>query len=407
MPQFAYKVRDERGGAATGTLQANNVSDATRTLQDEGKTVISVQEDFAQLNSSEEVPLLGGIKKVKKDDVIFFAAQLAVMVDTGVPLSEALDMIGSQSDHTGLKKLLSEVSEDVKGGMEFSNALDKHPRQFDTLFVSLMRASEASGTMGPMLQRVSDYMEEQRKTRKRIKGAMIYPSCMLGFCLVIIICLLVFVLPKFEKIYAGKKAVLPAPTRVLLGISHGFTDYWPFIVGGLAVGITGLVMYVRTPGGQQAVDTFRIRMPIMGGMFRKACLARSLRCLAVMVSTGVSMIEGLEITSRVAGNRHFKAVWDKVSDGVKEGSNLSDGLKDSPLIPGNVCQMISAGERSGKLGMVMDRVARFCEEDLKVAVKAITDMIEPAMIIIMGLIVGGIAMALLLPVFKMAKVAGH
>ena len=406
MPEFAYRVRESSGGMSTGTLHAANVSDAANMLKNEGKMVISLQENFAQ-TSSEEISLSGGIKKVKKDDVIFLAAQLAVMVDTGVPLSEALDMIGAQSDHTGMKKLLAEVSQDVKGGIEFSAALEKHPRQFDTLFVSLMRASEASGTMGPMLQRVSDYMEEQRKTRKRIKGAMIYPSCMLGFCVVIIICLLVFVLPKFEKIYAGKKAVLPAPTRFLLGISHAFTDYWMFILGGLVVGVTGIIMYARTPGGQQALDTFRLRMPIMGGMFRKACLARSLRCLSTMVSTGVSMIEGLDITSRVSGNRHYQAVWKKVSEGVQEGANISEGLIDSPLIPGNVCQMISAGEKSGKLSMVMDRVARFCEDDLKVAVKAITDMIEPAMIIIMGLIVGGIAMALLLPVFKMAKIAGH
>jgi type IV pilus assembly protein PilC len=406
MPQFAYRVRDEVGGFATGTLQASSVSDATHTLQGQGKTIISLQEDFGQVDS-EEVPLLGGTKKVKKDDIIFFAAQLAVMVDTGVPLSEALDMIGSQSDHGGLKKLLAEVSEDVKGGMEFSSALEKHPNQFDTLFVSLMRASEASGMMGPMLQRVSDYMEEQRKTHKRIKGAMVYPACMLGFCVVIIICLLVFILPKFEKIYAGKKAILPAPTRVLLALSHGFTDYWYLILGGAIAVVGGLIMYLRTPGGQRGLDTFRIRMPVMGGMFRKACLAKSLRCLSTMVTSGVGMIDGLKITSRVAGNRHYKAVWDKVSDGVKEGSNLSDGLRDSPLIPGNVCQMISAGEKSGKLGMVMDRVARFCEDDLKVAVKAITDMIEPVMIIVMGLIVGGIAMALLMPVFKMSKVAGH
>jgi len=406
MPEFAYKVRQGAAGVSSGTLQAGSVSDATAILKSEGKSIISLQETFAYANS-EELALMGGVRRVKKDDVIFFAAQLAVMVDTGVPLSEALDMIGSQTEHAGMKKLLAEVSEDVRGGVEFSAALAKHPKQFDTLFVSLMRASEASGTMGPMLQRVSDYMEEQRKTRKRIKGAMIYPACMLGFCLVIIICLLVFVLPKFEKIYAGKKAVLPAPTRFLLGISHAFTDYWMFILGGAIIGVGGLIWYVKTPAGRAALDTFRLRMPIMGGMFRKACLARSLRCLSTMVSTGVSMIEGLDITSRVSGNRHFKAVWDKVSDGVQEGSNISQGLMDSPLIPGNVCQMISAGEKSGKLDMVMDRVARFCEDDLKVAVKAITDMIEPAMIIIMGLIVGGIAMALLLPVFKMSKIAGH
>jgi type IV pilus assembly protein PilC len=406
MPQFAYKVRDKVGGFSTGMVSADSVSDATRTLQRQEKTIISLQEDFGQV-ASEEMPLVGGLRKVKKDDVIFFAAQLAVMVDTGIPLSEALDMISSETEHTGLKKLLGEVSGDVRGGMEFSAAVEKHPRQFDTLFVSLMRASEVSGTMGPMLQRVSDYMEDQRKMRKRIKGAMIYPSCMLGFCVVVIICLLVFVLPKFEKIYAGKKAVLPAPTRFLLGISHAVTDFWPFILGGLIIGVSGLMMYLRTPGGRAAMDTFRLRMPIMGGMFRKACLAKSLRCLSTMVTTGVSMIEGLDITSRVSGNRHFKAVWDKVAEGVKEGSSVSEGLIDSPLIPGNVCQMISAGEKSGKMGMVMDRVARFCEDDLKVAIKSITDMIEPAMIIIMGLIVGGIAMALLLPVFKMSKIAGH
>jgi type IV pilus assembly protein PilC len=405
MPQFSYQIRDKAGGFSSGVIQADNVSGATGSLQTQGNTVLSLQEDFGSI-ASEEVPLIGGLKKVKQDDVIFFAAQLAVMVDTGVPLSEGLDMIAAETEHTGMKKLLGEISDDVKGGVEFSSALEKHPKHFDTLFVSLMKASEISGTMGPMLQRVSDYMEEQRKTRKRIKGAMVYPSCMLGFCVIIIVCLLVFVLPKFEKIYAGKKAILPAPTRFLLGISHGITDYWPYILGALVVGAVSLRMYVKTPGGQMALDTFRIKMPIMGGMFRKACLARSLRCLSTMVSTGVNMIEGLDITSRVSGNRHYKAVWDHVADGVKEGSSVSDGLVDSPLVPGNVCQMISAGEKSGKMGMVMDRVARFCEDDLKVAVKAITDMIEPAMIIIMGLIVGGIAMALLMPVFKMSKVAG-
>jgi len=406
MAQFAYKVRDDSGGFSTGVLEAHSSAEATQLLQNDGKMVVSLHEDVGE-TYGEELPMFGGARKVKKDDIIFLTTQLAVMVDTGVPLSEALDMIGSNSDHTGVKKLLREVSDDVKAGTEFSTALEKHPKVFDTLFVSLMRASEASGTMGQMLQRVSKYMEQQRETRKRIKGAMVYPACMLGFCVVIIVCLLVFILPKFEKIYAGKKAVLPTPTRVLLGISHGLTDYWPFIVGGLALGITGLVMYLRTPGGQDAMDTFRIRMPVLGNMYRKACLAKSLRCMSTMVSTGVSMLEGLEITANVSGNRHYHAVWSNVALGIKEGSTVADELMDSALIPSNVCQMIRAGEKSGKLGMVMDRVAKFCEEDLKVAVKAVTDMIEPAMIIIMGVIVGGIAMALLLPVFKMSKIASN
>jgi type IV pilus assembly protein PilC len=303
--------------------------------------------------------------------------------------------------------MIEEVGGDVRGGVEFSAALEKHPKVFNTLFVSLMRASEASGTMGKMLQRVSEYMEQQRETRKRIKGAMTYPMCMLFFCVIVVVCLLVFILPRFEKIYAGKDAVLPVPTRVLVAMSHAITDYWPLIIGGLVTGVVALAFYLRSSGGRRMLDTVRIRVPVLGKLCRKACLARSLRCMATMVSTGVSMLDGLDITAKVAGNRHYDDIWNRVADGVKEGATVSEQLCDCPLIPPSVAQMIDAGERSGKLGMVMDRVAKFCEDDLKVAVKTMTDLIEPVMIIVMGIIVGGIAMALLLPVFKISKVVGR
>lgn len=343
-------------------------------------------------------------KRVKHDQVIFLASQLAIMVDTGVPLDEALDSIAEQTDHSGLKVLVTDISDRVKGGAEFSGALESHPKIFDTLFISLMRASEASGTMGQMLVRASDYMESQRETRKRVKGAMIYPACMMGFCVLVVIGLMAFVLPRFEKIYAGKGAALPLPTRVLMGISAALIAYWPFIIVGLAGLITAGALYFRSPGGKMLLDKLRITIPIIGPMYRKACLARSLRTLATMVSSGVSMLEGLAITATAAGNHYYYKIWMDLAESVKEGSNLADPLYESDLIPRTVSQMISAGERTGKLGTVMDRIARHCEDDLKIAVKTITIMIEPIMIIIMGLIVGGIAMALLLPVFSIAKV---
>lgn len=408
MAQFAYKVRDDGGAMSAGVLDAHDLTDARDTLREEGKSIVSLQENFGPAGQQgETVVPLGGHKRIKTDDVIYFTTQLAVMVDTGVPLIDALDAIASHTAHPGLKRVLDEMCEDVRGGVEFSAALAKHPKVFDTLFVALMRASEMSGTMGQMLQRVSTYMEDQRGTRKRIKGAMVYPLCMLGFCVVVVVSLLIFVLPRFEKIYAGKNAVLPVPTRALLAISHTLTDYWPFIIGALAAAVVGGVTYFRSENGQRVLDTIRIRIPVLGGIYRKACLARSLRCMATMVSTGVSMLEGLDITSQVAGNRHYAAIWDRVADGVKEGASVSEQLMDCPLMPGTFAQMIDAGERTGKLGMVMDRIARFCEEDLKTAVKAVTSMIEPLMIIIMGIIVGGIAMALLLPVFKLSKVVGR
>jgi len=350
---------------------------------------------------------VGPKKKVKKDDIIFFAAQLAVMVDTGVPLAEALDAIADGTDHAGMKALVGQLSGEVKSGTEFSAALEKHPKVFSTLFISLMRASEASGTMGPMLQRVSDYLTSERDTRKKIKGAMIYPACMLSFCVLVVVALLIFVLPRFEKIYAGKGATLPAPTRILLGMSNGLVNYWPFVLIGLIGTVTGLYFYIKSEGGRLLLDKLRITTPLIGTMYRKACLARSLRTMATMVSTGVSMLDGLEITAEVAGNHYYAEIWRGLASRVTEGSTLSEELMFCKLVPRTITQMIAAGERTGKLDVVMNRVADYCEGDLGVAVKSITSMIEPVMIIVMGLLVGGIAMALLLPIFSISKVVAE
>jgi type IV pilus assembly protein PilC len=351
-----------------------------------------------------EVSYVPRPKKVKRDDVIFFANQLAVMVDTGVPLSEALDAILQQTEHPGMQYVVGDLSHQVKSGLEFSSALERHPKVFGALFVSLMRASEASGTMGQMLKRVSDYMKEERDIRKQVKGAMIYPVCMLTFCVLVVTGILIFVLPRFEKIYAGKGAALPAPTRLLLAMSNALVGNWPVVLVALAAAVAGIIWYARTAGGKRFFDTLRISVPVVGPMYRKAYLARSMRTMATMVSSGVNMLDGLAITAQVAGNLAYRRIWLQVAEHVKEGATLSEHLRTSPIVPYTVSQMIAAGERTGKLSIVMDRVAEFCESDLKSAVKAVTSIIEPLMIIVMGLLIGGIAMALLLPVFNVSRI---
>ncbi len=346
-------------------------------------------------------------KKVKRDDVIYFATQLAVMVDTGVPLPEALDSIAEQTEHIGLKLVVHDLSEHVKGGTSFSGALERHPRVFSRLFIALMRASEASGTMGQMLTRASEYMQQERDIRKKIKGAMTYPIVMLSFCVLVVIALLVFILPRFEKIYEGKDAVLPVPTRALLAMSNGIITYWPLILAGAILTGVGAFLFFRSPSGKRAMDKVRISLPVIGPMYRKAYLARAFRTMSTMVSTGVAMLDGLQITAAAAGNQFYAKVWHDVGDAVERGSSVSEELFEHDLVPRTVTQMISAGERSGRLAMVMDRVAKFCEEDLEVAVKTVTNMIEPIMIVVMGTIVGGIAMALLLPIFSISKVVAH
>ena len=381
---------------STGVMDARNGSEAAERLSAQGKTLVSVQAETANP--------LRGLKRIKTDDTIYFATQLAVMVDTGVPLSEALDSIGESSEHPGMKAMVGDLAEQVKGGMEFSSALSKYQKIFGNLFVSLVRASEASGTMGSMLKRASEYMATARDTRKQVKGALIYPACMMVFCVLVVVGLLVFVLPRFEGIYAGKGKALPTPTRMLMDASRFIIGNWHFLLFGTLGTIGGLVYAVRTPEGRKIKDKLLIQMPMFGPLFKKACLARSLRTMSTMVTTGVAMLEGLEITSAVSGNYVYETLWNDLIERVRQGGTLAEELFSRPLVPRTIAQMIDAGERTGQLGPVMDRVAGFCEEELKVTIKALTGMIEPIMIIVMGTVVGGIAMALLLPIFKMSSV---
>jgi type IV pilus assembly protein PilC len=325
------------------------------------------------------------------------------MVDTGVPLADALDCIAQGTKDQGLKGTVQDLSIQVKGGVEFSAALDSHPKAFGKLFVALMKASEASGTMGSMLQRLSEYLEQDRDTRKKIKGAMTYPVCMLSFCVLVVVGLLVFVLPRFEKIYAGKGALLPLPTRILLGLSGGIVAHWPFILAGLVMIGAGVYLFARSPRGRVFFDRMRIGLPIVGPMVRKACLARSLRTMATMVSTGVSILEGLQLTAEVSGNYYYSKMWTELGKGAEEGLSLWQQLTRYELVPAPITQIIAAGERTGQLGLVMNRAAGFCENDMRVAIKTATDMIEPIMIVVMGAIVGGIAMSLLLPIFTVSR----
>ena len=403
MPRFVYQVRDIRGGLLSGVLAASDVAEASRQLRSDGHVIVDLreQQDSARARAG------ANTTRVRRADVIVFANQLAVMVDTGVPLTEALDAIASQIKSESFKPVLVEVADQVKAGGEFSSALAAYPRIFDKLFVSMVRASEASGTMGTMLQRVAKYLQKQRALRRQVKGAMAYPLAMLGFCVLVVIGMLTFILPRFEKIYGGKSQALPAPTRVLLMTSAVLVEHWPFILAGSVLAALGAYVYARSSQGRRGLDALRLQLPVLGPMFRRASLARSLRTFAAMINTGVNMLESLEITAEVSGNCHYADAWRELGRRVKEGGGLADGMLGQELIPRSVTQMVAAGERSGRLGSVLDRVAAFCEEDLDASVRVVTGFIEPAMIIIMGTIIGGIALALLLPVFSLSKIVAH
>jgi len=403
MPRYVYEVRDHIGRSETGVLSAAGLLEASRSFRREGKAIISLREEPG---NPADIPA-GSRRRIKKDQVVYFAAQLAVMVDTGVPLAEALEAVADSCDHPEMQTVLRDLTEQVKGGAQFSVALERHPKVFSHLFVALMRASEASGQMGQMLQRLSTYMEQERETLKRIRSALTYPFAMLSFCVLVVLGMLIFILPRFEKIYGMKGALLPAPTRVLMAVSRGMVDNWPILFAAIPGLGAASWAYLRTPGGQRLLDRIRINLPVIGRMYRRAYLARSLRTMATMVATDVGMLDGLGITAQVAGNYYYQKIWIDLAEGVKEGASLSEQLFRFKLIPRTISQMIAAGERTGRMATVMNRVAGFCEDELRLAVKTVTSMIEPLMIVIMGLIIGGIAVALLLPIFSLSKVVAH
>jgi type IV pilus assembly protein PilC len=300
--------------------------------------------------------------------------------------------------------MVDDLAEQVKAGSTFSSALKRRPREFSPLFVNMIRASEATGSMGSMLRRVCQYMQNEREIRKQVAGAMIYPIGLLGFSVTIVMAMMLFVLPRFEKIYEGKDAVLPLPTRIMLGASNFLIGNWVVLGIAAVAAVAGLIFWKKSPGGRATLDRLKIRAPLFGPLYTKLYVSRSLRTLGTMLSSGVEMLEALEITAGVVGNEVYARMWRDVATHLSQGETLTDQLFAQAVLPRSIAQMIASGEKSGRLSEVMERVSDFCEGDLKIGVKSMTTMIEPLMIITMGLIVGAIAIALLLPIFKISNV---
>ncbi len=342
--------------------------------------------------------------KVKSEELIHFTMQLSVMVDTGVPLSEALTGLSEQALSPEFTGVLKAIVADVQSGKDFSAALEKYPRIFGRYFVSLVRASEISGTMGPMLRRLSEYLITQRETLKRVKGALIYPAFMFVMSIGVTIFLLTVILPKFTAIFATRKAALPMPTQVLMTVSHSLIFYWYFWVIGTVVGGVALSFFSRTPTGTRTFDWLKLHLPIFGPMFHKVYLSRSLSTMGTMITAGVQLMDTLTIVRDVAGNSYYTAMWDEVRDRVQNGQQLSEPLLKSTLIPKSVAQMIHSGEKTGELPNVLNRVSAYMEEDLRTAIKTATQFIEPVMIGMMGVLIGGVAIAMLMPILTISKV---
>lgn len=404
---FAYRAREADGRIVSGTMSAADAREVGNRLRADGKYLLDVDDrpmrgevrlDAWQIRRNEAA------RRVRRDDVIAFCEQLSVMLDTGVPLAEALDAFQAQTRSREFKVVLEVLREDIYAGETFSDAASKWPRVFPTVMTSLLRASEASGTMALMLGRVGSYLAKERKTVRQIKGALAYPAFMMGAALMLSLFLMLVILPKFAAIYEGRSATLPAATTVLLTISRFLVEEWKLylpIVGGT---LTAGAVFVRRPTGRRTLDWLRLNVPILKSMYEKLYVTRASRTMGTLLQAGVGLLDIIAIVRGVTNNDVFDGVWDQMEADIRDGKRMSDSFAECRYIPPNVSSMVASGERSGRLGDVMDRIAEFSEQELDNAVRQVTAYIEPIMIICMGTVVGGVAIALLLPIFRMGQV---
>lgn len=406
---FSYQARDQRGQTVSGFVSAMTLSDATKALRAEGKYIVDIKPARAGATnadpSARNTPMsIGKNTSIKREELIYFTMQLSVMVDTGVPLSDALISLADQSFSETFTTVLKSIVQDVTGGKDFSTTLEKYPRVFPRYYISLVHASEISGTMGGMLRKLADYLVSQRETAKKVKGALIYPGFMMIMSVSVTLFLLTAVLPKFTAIFASRKAALPMPTQVLMAISHSLLAYWYFWIVGAGILIGGGILFFRTRTGQRFGDYIKLHVPIFGPMFHKLYLSRALSTMGTMITSGVQMLDCLAIVKDVSENSYFQEMWEEVRIKVQNGCQLSEPLLKSTLIPKSIAQMIHSGEKTGELPNVLTRISAYMDEDLKTAIKTATQFIEPVMIGLMGILIGGVAIAMLMPILTISRV---
>lgn len=392
---YQYRVRDPLGNVHNGTIEATSLEDATQQLRRDGFHVLDVDEADGS----------GGLfaTRISRSEIIYATAQLAIMVDTGITLSSALGGVLEQEQNPALRKVLNELKHAVEAGEDFSAALARHPKCFDKTYVSLVKASEATGTLGPMLDRIANYLRKELETRSKVRAAMAYPAVMLLLAVGVTIFLLTYILPKFTPLFKSKGMDLPAPTKLMMAISDAITGYWYLWVAGAAGLVAGYVLAKRTESGRRMFDLVKINLPILGSMFRKVTISRSIRTLGTMLASGVPMLDSLKLCAEVAGNYYYEQLWEKVRDEVTAGKRICEVLQGSPLLPRVLVQMIASGEETGKLHYVLERVSTYYDQEVETALKTTTSLIEPVMITAMGFVIGSIGLALLLPIFSLSK----
>lgn len=396
MAKFIYKARNWEGKIVTAEVEGDSKEQVIQKLRERGFFVTSIKE------KAKEMVLFQ--KKVAPKEVSIFARQFATMIGSGVPLVRCLNILQEQMENPRFADIIRKLRQDVEAGATFSAALEKHPAIFTNLFVNLVKAGEAGGILDEILERLANYLESSEELKAKVKGALTYPAVVICIAMGVVVFLLTFVLPSFQSIFEGMGNVeLPLPTKLLLDTSNFMREYFFFLAIAAAMGVVSLKKFFATKQGIRIVDTNSLKMPALGMMLKKVAVARFTRTLGTLIASGVPILQALEVTAETAGNVVIADAVHKTRISIKEGESIAEPLKQSKVFPPMVVQMIAVGEETGELDAMLTKIADFYDSEVDTSVKALTSVIEPIIIVFMGLVIGGIVMAIFLPMLKLVN----
>ena len=403
MPVFSYRGRARGGRMVTGQMEASTPQALAAQLREQRIMATSVREKPEPVRL--RIPGFGG--KVKDKELTVFTRQIATMINAGLPLVQSLEVLASQQPNKQFKRILTKIREDVEGGSTFAASLKQHPTVFTPLYMSMVEAGEAGGFLDTVLNRLAGYIEKSMALRRKVKGAMIYPATIITVAVAVVIFLLIFVIPTFKTLFEGFGAALPLPTRIVLELSRLVRTHVVTVLGAFVGTVFVLRFYYRTERGKKVIDSLLLRLPIIGQLIRKVSVAKFTRTLGTLVSSGVPILDGLNITARVAGNKVVEEAILKTRSSIAEGKTIADPLGASGIFPPMVVQMISVGEQTGALDAMLAKIADFYDAEVDQAVSNLTTLLEPIMIVFLGVVVGGVIIAMYLPIFKLVTVIGR
>ncbi len=398
MPIYKWEGKTIRGGVKKGEMEAASEGALRVHLRQQNIVPTKIKAKGKELTIS-----LPFGKSVNQRAIAIFTRQLATMIDAGLPLVQSLEILSSQQEHKVFKNILREIREDVEGGSTFAGALKKHPSTFNDLYTNLVVAGEEGGILDNILLRLASYIEKAEALKKKVKSALVYPSIIVGVAVVVVMILMIFVIPVFEQMFESAGQQLPLPTLVVVVISKFVRKYVFIVIPALLLAFYLFRKYHRTENGKMVIDRMLLKLPVFGQLFKKIAVARFSRTLGTLVSSGVPILDGLSIVSKTAGNKTIETAIMNARASIREGETISEPLSRSNIFPPMVIQMIAVGESTGALDSMLGKIAEFYEEEVDVAVANLTSMLEPMLMVFLGVVIGGVVIAMYLPIFSMAS----